>query len=324
MNMKNMWILMSIVMLSSCSKYKEQPVAIMMVEEKSNFITSVEEKSIDTIMPETYIDVGHDSEQEEVWTEEQMIQYYSSRYPLITNETCRRITILLRIYQNERDWGSGKDKEMIELLLDFLRKEENWSINVENELPLIKWSVSEDDMVRIYNWEFELGATGDIFNTIIQYKSESGSINAVYISGWGEQIDQFRQLGFRDGNGYRIGFKIEEQTYLIYSYARAGGAAVNASFLAVRLLDGKIEPYLAFNGDNYLELYWYVGGVRGVGGIIENVRVQFDNEPFSINVFCTPSQGDNESQNVYNFTFNGTEFLGNYSEVNEIANYSIW
>jgi hypothetical protein len=321
--MKNIWILAIIVMLGCSPKHKEQPVDVITAEEKSidtEISETFEEKSIDTVMLEAYIDTDNNSEQEELWTEEQMMQYYSSRYPLITNETCRRIAILYNIYRNERAWDSGKDEEMIELLLDFLREEENWSIDVENELPFIEWSVSDDDMVRIYNWEFE-HATGDTYNTIIQYKSESGTINAVYISRWEEHFYQFRQLGFRHGSGYRIGFKIEKQTYLIWSFGRSGGSMVNASFVAVKFLDGKFEPYLAFNGDNYLEFLWFVGGVSG---IIEDVDVQFDKEPFLIKVFCTPDHVDSKSQKIYNFTFNGIEFLGSYSEVKEIANNSTW
>jgi hypothetical protein len=328
--MKNIWILVIIFILGCCSKHKEQPLDVITAEEKSidtEISETYEEKSIDTVMSETFIDVGNNSKQEEVWTEEEMIQYYSSQNTHIKNETCKRITILFYVYTAEITsspmiFGSGKDGEMIELLLDFLRKKENWSIDVENELPFIawnEWNVSEDDMVRIYNWQFE-GATGDTYHTIIQYKSESGTINSVYISGWEEQFVQFRErLGFGWGRGYGIGFKIEKQTYLIWAHARAGGFMSVASFLALRFLDGKIEPYPAFNGDNNLE--FSVG--TQYNGIIEDFNIQFNEKPFSFLIDYNPSESFNydKPNEFLEFTFNGSEFMGDYNKFNKITNF---
>lgn len=248
-------------------------------------------------------------------SEEEIIEDYSSRYSHVTNETLREIAILYGIVRNIFD--SGRDREMAELLLAFLRDEENWSIDVGNELSFIYRNVSEDDMVRIYNWEFE-SATGDTFHTIIQYRSESGTINAVQISGWGGYDEQIHPLGFRWGHGYGVGFKIEEQTYLIWAHARAGGFMSHASFVAVRLLDGRIEPYLAFNGNNHLG---FMVGTQ-FGGIIEDFDIQFDEEPFLIRIFYNPHEiNSRQPNNILDFAFNGTEFLGDYSRFNEIVNF---
>jgi hypothetical protein len=266
----------------------------------------------------------------------------------ITNETCILINKLYKHYRHEI-LGDYNDPDFIEwmnrvgeeriffffldielLLVDFFKTEESWSIDVKKELPFMyEISTSEDGLVRIYNWNYEW-ATGDTFNSIIQYKTESGIINVIQVSGYGEHMwerEDLWQLGFRDGPAYSIGFKIEEQTYLIWSHARAGGFMTLVTFLAIKLLDGKIEPYLAFNGDNKLEFH--------VGRIIENYNIQFDETPFYIKIiFNLRKDLENYSKwtedpdfryvkpNIYDileFTFNGTEFLGDYAQFNEIT-----
>jgi hypothetical protein len=263
----------------------------------------------------------------------------------ITNETCILINKLYKQYRHqivdwmyiaeeERDVVKAGDIEL--LLVDFFKTEENWSIDVKKELPFMyEISASEDGLVRIYNWEYE-SATGDTFNSIIQYKTESDIINVIQVSGygehmWGHEDPPFGKLGFRYGPAYNVGFKIKEQTYLIWSHARAGGFMSAASFLAIKLLDGKIEPYLAFNGDNKLD---FSVGIQ-YGGIIEDFSIQFDKTPFYIKIlFNLRKDLENYSQwtedpdfryakpNIYDileFTFNGTEFLGDYAQFNEIT-----
>jgi hypothetical protein len=111
----------------------------------------------------------------------------------------------------------------------------------------------------------------------------------------------------------------EKQTYLIWAHARAGGFMSAASFLALRFLDGKIEPYLAFNGDNKLE--FSVG--TQFYGIIEYFKVQFDEKPFSIKIDYNPSESFNHDKpnEFLEFTFNGSEFIGDYIKFNEITNF---
>jgi hypothetical protein len=223
------------------------------------------------------------------------------------------------------------EKMIPKLLVDFFRTEESWSIDVKKELPFISYiSTSQDNMVRIYSWDYGEPATGDTFNSIIQYKAESGIINAAQVGGLGEQAEQFGQLGFRWGPSYNIGFKIEEQAYLIWSHSRAGGFMSSASFLAIKLLDEKIEPYMAFNGENTLG---FLVGTQ-FGGVIENFRVQFDKTPFWVKIVFDLREGSaSDSQwtgdpdikyaepyiyDILEFSFNGTEFLGDYAKFNEI------
>jgi hypothetical protein len=224
-------------------------------------------------------------------------------------------------------------KEMIpKLMVDFFRTEESWSIDMKKELPFISdISISQDNMVRIYSWDYMESATGDTFNNIIQYKAESGIINAVQIGGLGEHAEPFRQLGLGWGPSYGIGFKIEEQVYLIWSHARAGGFMSSASFSAIKLLDEKIESYMAFNGDNKLK--FSVG--TQYGGVIDNFAVQFNKTPLWIKIiFNVRESSANNSQwtedpdikyaepyiyDILEFSFNGTEFLGDYAKFNEIT-----
>jgi hypothetical protein len=267
--------------------------------------------------------------------QEEIINVYYDPGDNITNETCARI---YKLWANLRyktaEYFSEKYLENLEnLLINFLRTEESWSIDVKKEMPFLsKFSVSEDNMVRIYSWYFDI-ATGDTSFSIIQYKAESGIINAVQLSSYG--IDQYmEQLGFYQGPDYYVGFKIEKYTYLIWSHARAGGFMSTAQFLAVRLLDGKIEPYKAFNGDN--ELVFSVG--IQYGGIIDNYDFQFDKKPYWIRIIYNVHEDPkNYSQWILDhpsferyaepliydfleFTFNGVKFIGDYKKLNEVKN----
>jgi hypothetical protein len=105
-----------------------------------------------------------------------------------------------------------------------------------------------------------------------------------------------------------------------------------ASFLAIKLLDEKIEPYMAFNGDNTLG---FLVGTQ-YGGVIENFMVQFGETPFKIKILFNLRENlGNNSQwtedpdfrisktyiyDILEFTFDGTEFLGDYAKFNEITN----
>ena len=275
--------------------------------------------------------------------------FSKDQYAHIRNKTCAKI---LELYEDiiyayivvpfeHATYGVNYDdihnaiETIPKLLVDYLKTEESWSADVKKELPFIhEISASEDNMVRIYSWDYRESATGDTFNCIIQYKAESGTINAVQLGGFNEHADQlFEELGFRHGPSYWIGFKIEEQAYLIWSHARAGGFMSSASFLAIKLLDGEIEPYLAFNGDNRLE---FSVGIQ-FGGIISNFDIQFEETPFWIKIlFNLREDPENYSQwtgdpdfryakpytyDILEFTFNGTEFLGDYTKFNEIKTF---
>jgi len=308
--MKNKFFVLLVLAMVSCSEKNTS---------HSLGILAAEEPSVIDVMPETYTDIDNQSEPEETWTEEQRVEYFFSKYSHIANETLRKIEALYRAFKWDI-WGldSKLPQEMTNLLLDFLKQEENWSIDVGNELSFMHRSISEDGMVRIYNWEFE-SATGDTYHTILQYKSELDTINVVQISGWSGDYKQFRQLGFIWGAEYGVGFKIAEQTYLLWAHARAGGFMSLISFVAVRLLDGKLEPYMAFNGDNYLGL---LAGEQNGGIIQHHFDLQFNEKPFSIRIFYNPHGiSDREPDSFLDFIFNGSEFMGDYNRLNEVANF---
>jgi len=280
--------------------------------------------------------------------EERIIIDYDDPSDNITNETCVQIYKLWDIlrYKDEEYFSfdnSFEERNIVienleNLLIDFLRTEESWFIDVKKEMPFLdNFSVSEDNMVRIYSWYYDLG-TGDTSFSIIQYKAESGIINAVQVSSY--DIDnQYRELGFYQGPSYGVGFKIEKYTYLIWGGARGGGNAATANFLTVRLLDGKIEPYKAFNGDNKLIFLFLIGQN---GGNITSFNYQFNKKPFWIRIIYNvhedpknysqwiidhPSFEKWASPYIYDFlefTFNGIEFIGDYTKFYEIENFTVY
>jgi len=278
--------------------------------------------------------------------QEEVINVYYDPSDNITNETCAQIYKLWDILRYKNDEYFSKDKFFEErdivvknlenLLIDFLKTEESWSIDVKKEMPFLdRFSISEDNMVRIYSWYYDC-ASGDTDSNIIQYKAESGIINAVMVNRYDDTAHRFvySHLGFHDGPIYNVGFKIEKYTYMIWAHARAGGFMSTAQFLAVRLLDGKIEPYKAFNGDN--ELIFSVG--IQYGGIIDNFDFQFDKKPYWIriiyNVHKDPKNysqwvidhptfrkyGEPLIYDYLDFTFNGVKFIGDYKKLNEVKN----
>jgi len=307
--MKNKFFVLLMIAIISCSEKNTS---------HSPGILAAEEPSVIDVMPETYTDIDNQSEPEETWTEEQRVEYSLSEFSHIANEDLREIAALYRAARWNISVDSRLAKKMTNLLLDFLKQEENWSIDVENELSFMDRYISEDGMVRIYNWAFEY-ATGDTFHTILQYKSELDTINVVQIHGWSDgDFEQFRQLGFNWGAGYGVGFKIAEQTYLLWAFARAGSFMFHASFVAVRLLNGKIEPYLAFNGDNSLGFHV----ADHAGSIIKNFHTQFNEKPFSIRIFYNPGEINSpQSGGTLDFIFNGSEFMGDYNRLNEVVNF---
>jgi hypothetical protein len=265
--------------------------------------------------------------------QEEVSNVYYDPSDNITNETCAQIYKLWAKLRFGDFYSTAQQESLENSLIDFLRTEESWSIDVEKEMPFIEYSVSEDNMVRIYSWYFDV-ASGDTYFSIIQYKAESGIINAIQVSGYyDERFEQYRQLGFYQGPSYYVDFKIEKYTYLIGSQARAGGFMSTAQFLAVRLLDGKIEPYKAFNGDN--ELVFSVG--IQYGGTIDNFDFQFDKKPYWIRIMYNVHEDPkNYSQWILDhpsferyaepliydyleFYFNGTEFIGDYKKFKEVS-----
>ena len=112
-----------------------------------------------------------------------------------------------------------------------------------------------------------------------------------------------------------------------------GVPAPNAYFLAVRLLDGKIEPYKAFNGDNILIFTLFIGQYDGN---ITSLDFQFDKKPYWIRIMYNVHEDPkNYSQWILDhpsferfrepliydyleFTFNGAEFLKGYKKFKKI------
>jgi len=280
--------------------------------------------------------------------EEPIIIDYYDPSDNITNEICIQIDKLYRkvryeygFYSGNFNYEEGKivQENLENLLINFLRTEESWSIDVKKEMPFLdNFSVSEDNMVRIYSWYYDV-ASGDTDFSIIQYKAESGIINAVMVNRYDHTVSVYSHLGFRQGPIYAVGFKIEKYTYLIWALARGGGNAASADFIAVRLLDGKIEPYNAFNGDNNLSFLVLIGQDRGN---INNLDVQFDKKHFWIRIiYNVRKDPKNYSQWVLDhpsfekygepyiydyleFTFNGVEFIGDYKKLKEINDFTIY
>lgn len=271
------------------------------------------------------------------------IHFYLDDDYTLRNKTCVKIMELYKeIYYCDHvisysDWASvGIDREhydglvetISKLLVDFLKTEESWSLDIKKELPLMKEiSISEDNMVRIYNFDFMEWGTGDTYNNIIQYKTENGKINVIYISQYA--YGQDRPHGFSNGSAYSIGFKIEEQTYLLWSIARGGGFTSRTSYLAIKLLDGSIEPYPIFNGDNNIDFCF------GPQWSIDAVDHQFDEMDYWIKIIYNLREDKEKypkfiTENYYRyaepyiydilkFTYNGSVFLGDYKTFDEIS-----
>lgn len=223
---------------------------------------------------------------------EEDIEYYKKKYG-ITKE----------------NWEDAYKKlDLVpKLLTDFLKTKESWSIDIEKDLDFLKgFDVSDDGMVRIYTWDNWEGGTGDSNQNIIQYRTKTGAVNAVY------SRDLF-DIGFGYGLEYWVGRKLKEDVYLLGGGGRAGGFYANGSYVAVKLTDKKILPYKAFNGESDLSFNYLVGDKNGG---IADFEDNFDqNEtPFQIKIIY-----DVFRKKDLLFTFNGSEFIGDYEKFYELT-----
>lgn len=193
------------------------------------------------------------------------------------------------------DWESWHDKnnQIIELLVAFLKTDTTWFIDITKYLPFMKVSISDDDILKIYSWTLERWGTGDYFNNIIQYKTKSGTINAIEMKGPPQ---------------YMVGCILKSHLYLLLGDARAGGGIGFSVFKAIEISDDELLPYPAFNGSSELSFFASPWEDRTQ---IDNLNLNFKDQPFSIK-FIT--HDDRE----FEFIFSDSEFMGDYEKFDEI------
>jgi hypothetical protein len=229
----------------------------------------------------------------------------------VFNETCVLITDLYRFvmswgYCNTDRPNYHRANEVTKLLVNFLKTEKSWSIDIKKELPFIySVSKSKDDMVRTYSWEYDRG-TAEGFHNIIQYRMKSGVINAVYVTPSYHNYEDFlySQLGFIHGPAYEIGCELGEQIYLFYTESSRGGSTVYFSFLAVKFTNEIIEPYMVFNGNNKINFSTIIGYI--------DIETHFNEMPFliQINFFLIDE--------IIELIFDGYNFIGDYDKFSEL------
>jgi hypothetical protein len=193
------------------------------------------------------------------------------------------------------EWELWRDKnrKIIDLLVAFLKISITWSIDITKYFPYITASISNDGMVKIFSWTLAMWGTGDYYNNIIQYKTESGEVSALEIDG---------------PQRYVIGCILKDNVYLLLGGARAGGGIGFNAFKVIEISHNELLPYFAFNGNSELSFF---ASPREDRTQIYYYDLNFIEHPFSIK-FIT------HDEEYLEFIFSGSEFIGDYEKFNEI------
>lgn len=249
--------------------------------------------------------------------------------------TWKMITALFIIFNestalNEYISLEDKDRIVAKALLDFFKTELSWSIGINSltkffPFPFVRFK-SNMDNVRTYSVDRNTYLEGQT-NTIIHYKTKTGVINAAYVGFLDDFEYPYHQIGIDLWNGLYLVLALEDDAYIFVDGNIYTGEAF---YTAIKVFDEKIEPYPVFNGFNtlsYPSTHWSLGrGICGSGFGPKPNDID-DKSPFWIGINYNGREkiyNDGSEDIIYpdwdtlTFTFNGSEFAGDYDLFNEL------
>jgi hypothetical protein len=207
------------------------------------------------------------------------------------------------------------NNKITELLLSLLKNEKNYNINIPIDFISRTFSAYEGFPIKVYYWYSGENYFGR-FNSIIQYKTASGGVEAVKTADlFNSQASTLDYFGIIEN--------IEENIYLLSGTLWRPRWYVDLTyFICVKLDENGIELYNAFNGDSHL---WFFQKTSIMMGEKTNTKINdhvvwSQERPFRIKFHLFEIENDevNLEAGTIELIYDTGVFKGDYGRLYQI------
>ena len=250
------------------------------------------------------------------------------------NDLCVFISHIYKKYSNyyligdEKVWENASNMIM-DLLMVYFNSSESSSRDTNELMPFLQSGVSEDGFLRVHSWYLDGGGVFLLNNSIVQYIFNENQVKAVSMDDF---IDSSK-YEFDKNLGFGVVFTLTDDWYLIFG-GTGSSLAMTYAVVAVKMERDSnnsvnLVPLPVFNNSNFFMINEYWGRQFPRKMVIRESDFNRENVSFTItydeviddSIEILP---DNENENLrfhtLEFSFDGTEFIGDYDRLNEVIN----